>query len=222
MVFVTGDMHGEYGRFEDKKLRKLGEDDCLIVCGDFGFIWDDSKREKLNLKKICEKKYKTLFVEGTHENYELLSSYQVVEIFGGKARSIGGNLYQLMRGEIYSIDGKTFFAFGGGDSTDKELRRGNGTWWKEEMPSRIEMQYAIEKLEEVGRKVDYIITHEPPLTDMAHITGKCRVDPLAGFFDEIAHHVNYKKWYFGSLHINKKIHHSNAQCLFTDIVKISE
>lgn len=220
MVFVTGDMHGEYDRFESKKLKKLGEDDCLIVCGDFGFIWDNSRQEKHNLKKICEKKYKTLFVEGTHENYGMLSSYKVVDLFGGRARAIGGNLFQLLRGEIYTIDGRTFFTFGGGDSIDKELRRENGTWWKEELPSMIEMQYAVEQLDKRDRKVDYIITHEPPLTDMVHIIRKCRVDPLATFFDEVSHNVTYKKWFFGSLHTNKKIRHTHSQCVFTDIVKV--
>ena len=134
MVLVTGDIHGEYERFESKKLKKLAEDDCLIVCGDFGFLWDNSKTEQAHLKKIREKKFKTLFVEGTHENFGLLSSYPVREMYGGRVRCLGGNLYQLLRGEIYTIEGKSFFAFGGGDSDDKELRRENGTWWKEELP----------------------------------------------------------------------------------------
>ncbi len=219
MVLVTGDTHGEYERFENKKLKKLTENDCLIICGDFGFIWNNSKIEKSNLKKICEKKYKTLFVEGTHENFSLLATYPVVEIYGGRARRIGGNLYQLLRGEIYKIDGKSFFTFGGGDSTDKELRRENGTWWKEELPSMIEMQYAVQNLDKEDRKVDYVITHEPSLTDMAHVNRTCRVNPLSTFFDELEHNIIYKKWYFGSLHINKKLS-KNAHCLFTDIVRI--
>ncbi len=220
MVFITGDMHGEYERFESKKLKKLTENDCLIICGDFGFLWDNSKKEKQTLDKIREKKFRTLFVEGTHENFSLLSSYPVTELFGGRVRKMGGNLYQLLRGEIYTIEGKTYFAFGGGDSEDKELRKENGTWWKEEMPSMIELQYAVEKLDKAGRKVDYVITHEPSLTDMAHVIRKCRIDPLATFFDELSHNISYKKWYFGSLHTNKKLRHAHAHCLFTDIVKV--
>ncbi len=220
MVFITGDTHGEYKRFENRKLKKLTENDCLIICGDFGFIWNNSKSERDNLRKICEKKYKTLFVEGTHENFSLLAVYPVVEIYGGRARKIGGNLYQLLRGEIYSIDGKSFFAFGGGDSEDKELRRENGTWWKEELPSMIEMQYAVEKLDKADRKVDYVITHEPSLTDMAHVNRTCKVNPLSTFFDELEHNISYKRWYFGSLHINKKLKNTKSHCLFTDIVRI--
>ena len=43
MILVTGDMHGEWERFGDKALKKLKKGDTLIVCGDFGFVWDNSK-----------------------------------------------------------------------------------------------------------------------------------------------------------------------------------
>ena len=220
MVFVTGDMHGEYERFENKRLKKLSENDCLIVCGDFGFLWNNSAKEQHTLKKISEKKFKTLFIDGTHENFSLLSSYPVVELYGGRARQIGKNLYYLMRGEIYTIEEHTFFAFGGGDSSDKDLRKENGTWWKEEMPSMIEKRYGIENLDKNDRKVDFVITHEPTLTDMAHVSRHCRVDPLATYFDELAHNITFKKWYFGCLHENKKLRHTHSHALFTDIVRI--
>ena len=192
LVYITGDIHGEYKRFENKKLRKLNESDCLIVCGDFGFIWNDCKKEKQILKKICEKKFKT---------------------------QIGGNLYQLLRGEIYTIEGKTYFTFGGGESADKELRKENGTWWVQEQPTMLEMQYAVEQLDKIKRTVDYVVTHQPTMTDMALLERKCAVNPLSTFFDELSQNITYKKWYFGSLHKNKKIRH--AHCLFTDIVKIT-
>ena len=45
MIYVTGDTHGEYGRILefDKKLKK---DDAIIVCGDFGFIFQNDDKEK--------------------------------------------------------------------------------------------------------------------------------------------------------------------------------
>ncbi|MBQ8134241.1 MAG: metallophosphoesterase [Clostridia bacterium] len=219
MVYITGDIHGEYKRFENKKLKKLNENDCLIVCGDFGFIWNNSDKEKQILKKICDKKYKTLFVDGTHENFALLEQYPVVELYGGRAGKIGGNLYHLLRGEIYTIENQTYFTFGGGESTDKELRKENGTWWVQEQPTMTEMQYAVEQLDKIQRTVDYVITHQPPMTDMALLERKRTVNPLATFFDELSRNITYQKWYFGCLHKNKKVRHS--QCLFTDIVKIT-
>ena len=46
MVYITGDMHGDESRLYDKEWRKLKAGDVLIVCGDFGYIWDGGKYEK--------------------------------------------------------------------------------------------------------------------------------------------------------------------------------
>ena len=56
MVYITGDTHGDISVFKNPKLRKLGEDDILIICGDFGFLWDGSDEEKKNLEKLMKKK----------------------------------------------------------------------------------------------------------------------------------------------------------------------
>ena len=51
MIYVTGDMHGSVARFEEKPFDKLRAGDMLIVCGDFGFIWNgDLQEEKILLK----------------------------------------------------------------------------------------------------------------------------------------------------------------------------
>ena len=50
MVYITGDVHGDLDFFKDARLKKLTEDDTLIICGDFGFLWDGSEKEKKALK----------------------------------------------------------------------------------------------------------------------------------------------------------------------------
>ena len=52
VIYVTGDMHGDFSRFKDSPLKKLKAGDTLLVCGDFGFIWDGSRQEQKLLKKI--------------------------------------------------------------------------------------------------------------------------------------------------------------------------
>lgn len=45
-IYVTGDTHGDIGRFSEICLgseNNLREHDKLIVCGDFGFVWHNSK-----------------------------------------------------------------------------------------------------------------------------------------------------------------------------------
>ena len=53
MIYITGDTHGDISCFKNPKLNKLGEKDILIVCGDFGFIWNPhDKNERKNLEYL--------------------------------------------------------------------------------------------------------------------------------------------------------------------------
>ena len=54
MIYVTGDMHGEEERLYSRSMKKLSEGDTLIVCGDFGFVWDGSAKEKKILEYLAE------------------------------------------------------------------------------------------------------------------------------------------------------------------------
>ena len=80
MVYITGDMHGEFERFKEKNYASSKKEDTLIICGDFGFIWNGSKREQNTLKKIASLPYQIAFVDGCHENFDLLLSYPVEEL----------------------------------------------------------------------------------------------------------------------------------------------
>ena len=79
MLYVTGDTHGDFKRFSNPRLKKLKKGDTLIICGDFGFIWNNSREEQRTLKKLGKKKYNICFIDGTHENFELLDKYEVSE-----------------------------------------------------------------------------------------------------------------------------------------------
>src|SRR5699024_4814176 len=115
MIYLTGDMHGDPTRLEDRAVKRLRRGDTLIVCGDFGFLWDGSSEEEKQLRRIARRRCRILFVEGCHDNLTLLARYPVVDFCGGRAHQIADNLYHLMRGEVFSIEGHTFFAFGGGE-----------------------------------------------------------------------------------------------------------
>lgn len=55
-IFVTGDCHGEFRKFNRENFPEqsnLDKEDYVIICGDFGGIWDvgwESKKEKQKLK----------------------------------------------------------------------------------------------------------------------------------------------------------------------------
>ena len=91
MIYITGDIHGEPERLKADAVRRLKKSDTLIVCGDFGFIWDGSEKEQSLLKKIGRMKPQILFVPGCHDNYDLLAKYPEVDFCGGKAKMLRGD-----------------------------------------------------------------------------------------------------------------------------------
>ena len=135
MVYLTGDTHGDIQRFKQGKLRWLGKKDTVVVLGDFGFVWDGSAAERKRLDWLRKRPYTILFLDGSHENYDLLAQYPETELFGGRVQSLGGNVYHVCRGSVLELEGKTYLCFGGAESQDKDDREPGVNWWKQEMPS---------------------------------------------------------------------------------------
>lgn len=205
MVYVTGDTHGDFSRFTSPAARRLRRGDTLIVLGDFGFLWSGSKKEKHLIKKLSKMKYNILFLDGPHENYDMLRDTPVSEYCGGRVQVIEGTLMHLLRGEVYTIENQKYFVFGGGEGDDRDLRTESNTWWEDEMPSAEQMQNGISRLEQHGNKVDFILTHEFPGKGMGYFANKTRQNGVNAYLSMIENRVQYKYWYFGSLHVDKQL-----------------
>ena len=209
MIYVTGDMHGDESRLYHRKIKRLKAGDTLIICGDFGFVWDDSPKEKKLLDYLGSRRYNVVFLDGTHENHTLLNSYRETVWNGGRVHRISGNLFHLERGQIFNIEGVRIFTFGGGESADREMRVENDTWWREELPTPAEMTEGAENIDEHGCEVDLIITHEPPSLVKSSIllrSGRIdRVSKLNGYLEELNRICKFKRWYFGCMHEDRVI-----------------
>ncbi len=220
MLFFTGDIHGDIERFKQSAANALQKEDCLIVCGDFGFIWDGSPQEQKQLKWIGARRYHTLFVGGCHDNYDLLAQYPQVDLFGGKARQISKNLYMLENGYVYTIGGEKLFAMGGAESSETpeaELREGIN-WWPAELPDVSVLDAARARLEAAGLEVDYVVTHDCPYSLRGSVDSRATViNHLTAFFDEVQRKVKYKRWLFGFYHKDKAIA-PYYQCLYKTIL----
>ena len=123
MIYLTGDTHAEFehrfnmDNFPEQK--EMTRDDYVIICGDFGGVWDvggESKNEKHWLDWFESRSYTLLFVDGNHENFDRLNDYSVKEWHGGKIHEIRPHVLHLIRGEIFEIDGKEICTFVGGSS----------------------------------------------------------------------------------------------------------
>ncbi len=189
MIFLTGDCHGSFRRFTRRQRMKLPyvftEKDCVIVTGDFGLIWYGNDAEAAyNCGWLSGLPFRLLFVDGNHENFDKLEEYPVEEWNGGKVHQIvRDKIIHLMRGQIFQIEGKSFYTFGGAKSHDIQggvLDRDSPTydldrrraiksglpyrvrgysWWEQELPTEMEMQEGRDNLFKAEYCVDYVITH---------------------------------------------------------------
>lgn len=203
MIYVTGDMHGELERFKAPAIKKLRRGDTLIICGDFGFIWNGDKKEQRLLKHLGRKKFNIAFVDGIHENHGLLRQYPVTEWCGGKVHQISGRLYHLMRGQVYQIEDKAIFTMGGGERHEADERDERYTGC---LPAVEDLYEADRNLQRVDYHVDAIVTHE--CTGVVKNFLNMDYDAcnhVFAFLNEAAQVIDYRYWYFGCQHLDKLI-----------------
>lgn len=204
MIYITGDTHGDQNRFfgKDPLASGLTANDYLIVCGDFGYLFKNSLSEQVFLGDLERLPFTIAFVDGNHENFPAIYAYPVIEWHGGKVHQLRRNIFHLIRGEIYEIEGKTFFAFGGAYSIDKSMRTEGVAWWHEELPNEEEYKNAYENLKKHHFKVDHILTHTLP-REMILRYGK-HPDPhdmqLTGFLEWIMYETQFTHWWCGHWH----------------------
>lgn len=251
MIYVTGDCHAEFRKFSTDNFpeqKEMTRDDFVIVCGDFG-IWHDTPEEQYWLDWLSKKSFTLLFVDGNHENFDRLygGEFPIVEFCGGKAHRIRDNVFHLMRGYIFDLCGKKFFAFGGASSHDiddgildeddfddykefrntinkwyntgKMFRVNHISWWKQELPTEEEMQFGLKTLEENENKVDFIISHCCPQRVASLFSHGCyQADDLTRYFNIIADTVDFNRWFFGHYH-NNQVVMSKFIMLYEQIVR---
>ena len=231
MIYITGDTHGDFSRFNTKNFpeqKNMTKDDFVIVCGDFGGVWDGSKEERYWLDWLNGKPFTTLFVDGNHENFDMLGRMPEACWNGGKVHFVRDGILHLMRGQVFNIDGRTFFAMGGASSHDIDggvletgdpdydikrrrldrqgvsYRVNHVSWWKEELPSAGEYETALKNLDAAGFKVDYVLSHCCP-SGIADIIGRglYRHDELTDFMETIKERCDFKYWFCGHYHENR-------------------
>lgn len=251
MIYITGDCHQDFERFnldvfpEQKEMTK---DDCVIICGDFGGVWnrnEESSREAKLMDWLENRPFTTLFVDGNHENFDRLYAYPVEKWHGGKVHKIRPSVIHLMRGQVFEIDGKSIFAFGGASSHDiaggilepddpdfkkkkKKLDQGwypyrvnHVSWWKQELPSEEEMQEGIENLAAHDNKVDFIVTHCcASSTQILLGGGLYKTDILTEYHEKIRQNTSFKKWFFGHYHDNRNVNIEEI-LIYEQMIRIS-
>jgi Icc-related predicted phosphoesterase len=231
LIVVTGDIHGEYDiskLSQRAKFHNMTKDDYLLICGDFGLVWDNGSTDMWWRTWLDQKPYTTLFVDGNHENFDLLYEFPEETWHGGRIHRINDSIIHLMRGQVFDICGKTFFTMGGAESHDKEHRKDGVSWWAQELPSREEYAEARKNLDNCGNTVDYIITHCAPTNVQKELIRRTW-DPtytqneLTDFLEEVKNTVTFEKWFCGHYHIDiTTLTEPRLRVLFYDLLKLPQ
>lgn len=254
MIFVTGDIHSKPNRFSADifyEQKEMTKEDYLIILGDFGLVLEsdsESRTEKYWLDWLEKKPFTTLFVDGNHENFDRLDTYPVEEWNGGKVHKLRPSVIHLMRGQVFTLQNRTFFTFGGASSHDisdgilelddpnlklkikrldregrDDYRINHYNWWERELPNETEKNEGLENLKKCGYKVDYILTHSPSTSLLAKMkdgNSEYHSDCLTDYLQQILNMVEYRCFLFGHMHQNQSFPEEKAYCLYEQIVRI--
>lgn len=230
MIHVTGDLHGNFDihkistrKFPEQKA--MIKNDYVIIAGDAGVVWDNGGQDRYIQKYLNNKNFTLLFIDGNHENHDLIDAYPVSEWNGGQVHKITDSIIHLMRGQVYMIEGIKIFTFGGATSIDKAYRKEGVSWWARELPSLEECVEGLNNLEKHAWQVDYIITHDCSdrmfdklAKSHLFLNGKTKTQ-LSAFLEELETHVKYKKWLWGHYHDDLDIDDKHT-LLYQKLVRI--
>lgn len=225
MIYITGDCHGSMERFESIRY-SFNSSDKIIVLGDFGAIFFNERMtqpidqiEKPILSYLSDLPCEILFIDGNHDNIDRLKDLPEIYRYGNKVGEVSHNVFYLKRGNVYTIEDKTFMCMGGATSIDRGNRTEGVNWWRDENPNNREWFKLMLELERVHNKVDYVLTHTPPyklvntILKWEMITNyhvpEWQIDdgmvksvncPTARTFDIISDKIDFKAWFFGHMH----------------------
>lgn len=217
-IILTGDTHGimDIGKLMPRAFDYDGltKDDYIIILGDFGVVFTNRdrmgnvpRRERYWLDWLESRPWTTLFIDGNHENHpRLASEFPVKNWNGGKVHELRENVLHLMRGEIFTLESKTFLAMGGAMSTDKQYRTEGVSWWSEEIPNDAEMQNCLDNLAARDWKVDYVLTHDCPVNVSQEIATRYGMgfmpDRYENWLQFVADKTEFDHWFFGHYHVD--------------------
>ena len=232
MIYITGDIHSECYRVSNMViLHNITPEDTIVLLGDVGMNYhgadhgDRSRKarlERLGIPILC--------IHGNHEmRPESLDTYREIPWRGGTVyvEEEFPHLLFAKDGEVYDLEGRQCIALGGAYSVDKWYRLRNGlNWFADEQPSDAIKARAEAKLASLDWKVDAVFSHTCPSTHIPReaflpgIRQICVDNSTEDWLDTILDRLDYKAWYCGHWHIEKRI--ARMHFLFETVERLDE
>lgn len=216
IIYLLSDLHGDidFKGFKEY-LDTAREDDVLIILGDVGINFEETEENQKFTDYFLSAKKKIAFLDGNHENFKFINNFPEEEWNGGTVHRLTDYIVHLKRGNIFTIEGKTFFVFGGCKSSSKWKEM--GLWHPEEEPNEAELALAHENLKKHEYKVDYILTHKYEENEDWDIV-TTDLWELTQFMDET---VQFQKWYAGHWHKARSIDDKHI-LVYDELMPLSE
>ena len=214
MIYYTGDIHGSHFELAAFCRRfKLTEEDTVVLLGDVGANYYGGKRDQELKYALNKLKPTILCIHGNHEmRPSSIPTYLTKEWNGGLVwyEEKYPNLLFAKDGELFTLEGLRHFVIGGAYSVDKfyRLSRHYG-WWADEQPSEEIKAYVTKQL--ATHSVDIILSHtcpfkyEPSEVFLPGIDQSTVDDSTERWLDRIEDTVDYKAWFCGHWHVDKRI-----------------
>jgi Icc-related predicted phosphoesterase len=154
-VVVAGDWHAnaKYAVRAVEWARDTHNADTIIHVGDFGYTFPRAFLDALSAA-LAENNQRLYFVDGNHDNHELLASLATAE---DGTRPLTDSIAYLPRGLRWEWYGVRYLALGGAHSVDRQARTPGVSWWGDE---RISMRDVL--LATAGGPADVMFTHDCP------------------------------------------------------------
>lgn len=229
MIYITGDTHGDFDRFElfctFNGISDSAEKDTMIILGDVGLNYYGDYRDDYRKSAAAQYSFNFFCIHGNHEmRPDGIASYKTKEFCGGTVwyEEKYPNLLFAKDGEIYRFGEYDCIVIGGAYSVDKFYRLGHGMkWFPDEQPSEEIKAYVGKQLASRKNKIDVVFSHTcprkyEPVEAFMSCVDQSRIDKSTeDWLDEIEDYADYKKWYCGHYHLIKKI--DKLQFMFQDI-----
>ena len=214
MVYITGDIHGDttpvYNLFQKYQPT---ENDIIVMLGDVALNYTGQIRDRLMKQEIARLKSTFFCIHGNHEiRPAVIPSYEK-QWHGGRVlyEEDFPNILFPADGDIFDIEGRQCIVIGGAYSVDKFFRLRMGyKWWPDEQPTPSIREY-VEQQVRTHSSVDAVFSHTCPFR---YIPTECFLPGIdqstvdnstEHWLDTIEKAIDYKAWYLGHWHINKRI-----------------
>jgi TPR repeat protein/glycosyltransferase involved in cell wall biosynthesis/predicted phosphodiesterase len=215
-IILLADVHGHL-RLDllKEKLGKLSlkAKDIVVILGDAGIVWQEPMRDDVKTfysNLPCD----VLFVDGNHENFDLLYKMRTATRYGDVVHEVLPNVFHLLRGKAYLINGKKCFVFGGAYSMKKEDNSSPVQIWDAELPSKEEYCAGEKTVIQNEKKFDFILSHQAPksLLDKIGYSYAKKETELLCYLEKLKNSISFDCWYFG--HIHKDFKNEKFVCLY--------